>query len=132
MFGRLAAVPITTPRISPIAQPVRQCSAATAAVLEGTRGGGPPAAADASLAVLAVISLMGTAVVNTAMMQAGWHCRDGQVAPRPPAMTAMEDAPRLRGRCTPWPPRPGRRPQQGGPRKLPRHVCQVSDCRLPS
>jgi len=61
-------------------------------VLQGTRGGGPPAAAGAALAGLAIISLMGTAVVNTAMMQTEWNCRAGQVAPRPPSMAAMEDA----------------------------------------
>lgn len=41
------------------------------------------AAPGALLAVLAVISLMGTTVVNTAMMQAEWNRRDGQVTSRP-------------------------------------------------
>jgi hypothetical protein len=82
MSGRPTAVPITMPEISPIAQPVRQCSVATAALLQGTRGGGPPAAAGASLAGLAVISVWGTGAVNTAMVQTGWNCHDGQVTPR--------------------------------------------------
>jgi hypothetical protein len=36
------------------------------------------------MAGLAVLSVMGTTAFNTAMMQTGWSCHDGQVALRPP------------------------------------------------